>query len=255
MARAADEAGLAARAAAGYPKALSAGLGGQAERYGYADGARQARPARRCGAPVQAGALAVAGWPPRPPTCAPGRWCATARWSRAAPRWSRSAPGIPSDTTAASSALFLLGDLASDDRADRLARTYYRRAALRYPDQPLRRRPPASAPRWWSCSPATPRWPAREFDELARRYPRSDEAPASVYWAGRAWAIAGDSVKAHARWRKATVGDPTSYYASLAARRLGLPAWAPAEAVDTFMPVPDADSVVAARGAARRGSA
>jgi soluble lytic murein transglycosylase len=51
-------------------------------------------------------------------------------------------------------------------------------------------------------------------------------------------------VKAHARWRKSTVGDPTSYYASLAARRLGLPAWTPAAAVDTFMPVPDADSVV-----------
>jgi soluble lytic murein transglycosylase len=84
----------------------------------------------------------------------------------------------------------------------------------------------------------------REFDELARRHPRSDEAPAAVYWAGRAWAVAGDSVKAHARWRKATVGDPASYYASLAARRLGLPAWTPTEAADTFMPVPDADSVV-----------
>jgi soluble lytic murein transglycosylase len=56
--------------------------------------------------------------------------------------------------------------------------------------------------------------------------------------------MAGDSVKAHARWRKATVGDPTSYYASLAARRLGLEAWTPTQAVDTFMPVPDADSVV-----------
>ena len=84
----------------------------------------------------------------------------------------------------------------------------------------------------------------REFDELARRYPRSDEAPASVYWAGRAWAIAGDSVKAPARWRKATQGDPTSYYASLASRRLGLPVWVPREAPDTFMPVPDADSAV-----------
>jgi soluble lytic murein transglycosylase len=85
---------------------------------------------------------------------------------------------------------------------------------------------------------------AREFDELARRYPRSDEAPASVYWAGRAWDLAGDSVKAHARWRKATVADPASYYASLASRRLGLPAWVPPQAPDTFMPVPDADSVV-----------
>ena len=86
---------------------------------------------------------------------------------------------------------------------------------------------------------------AREFDELGHKYPRSDEAPASVYWAGRAWAIAGDSVKAHARWRKAAQGDPSSYYASLAARRLGLPAWVPPQAPDSFMAVPEADSAVA----------
>ena len=68
-----------------------------------------------------------------------------------------------------------------------------------------------------------PRWPLGSSTSWPQRYPRSDEAPASVYWAGRAWAIAGDSVKAHARWRKAAEGDPVSYYASLAARRLGLP--------------------------------
>ena len=51
-------------------------------------------------------------------------------------------------------------------------------------------------------------------------------------------------MKATARWRKATEREPTSYYASLAARRLGQPAWTPAAAVDTFMSVPEADSVV-----------
>ena len=149
----------------------------------------------------------------------------------------------PRDTTAASSALFLLGDLASDDRADRLARTYYRRAALRYPTS---RFAPAARFRAAMVELLTgdAAMAAREFDELARRYPRSDEASASVYWAGRAWSISGDSVKAHARWRRSTVGDPTTYYASLAARRLGVPAWAPSQAVDTFMPVPDADSAV-----------
>ena len=39
----------------------------------------------------------------------------------------------PRDTTAASSALFLLGDLASDDRADARARGYFRRVVTRYP--------------------------------------------------------------------------------------------------------------------------
>ena len=79
-----------------------------------------------------------AGWRHPPPTFAPARWCATGRWSRGGRSWWRSRSAYPRDTTAASSALFLLGDLASDDQADRLARTYYRRAALRYPDQPVR---------------------------------------------------------------------------------------------------------------------
>ena len=176
--------------------------------------------------PVRPGAARLAGWRPPPRTSGPARWCATARWSRAGRRWWRSRKLFPRDTTAASSALFLLGDLASDDQADRLARTYYRRAALRYPTSRF-----AAAARFRAAMvellTGDAAMAGREFDELARRYPRSDEAPASVYWAGRAWSLAGDSVKAPARWRKATQGDPASYYASLAARRLGVPAWAP----------------------------
>ena len=242
IARAADEAGLDARAAAGYPKALSAGLGGQPERYGYA--AALAGIGRHAEAAAQFKLVQSPTW-----------MAASAAYLRArslvrdgqlvAGRAALVEIGVrfPRDTTAASSALFLLGDLASDDQADRLARTYYRRAALRYPSS---RFAPAARFRAAMVELLTgdAAMAGREFDELARRYPRSDEASASVYWAGRAWAIAGDSVKAHARWRKATVGDPTSYYASLAARRLGLPVWVPAEAVDTFLPVPDADSVV-----------
>ncbi len=242
VARAADEAGLAARAAAGYPKALSAGIAGQAERYGYASAL--ARLGRNAEAAVQFGLVRSPSW-----------LVASAAYLRARSlvRDGQAGKGrvalaeipvkYPRDTTAASSALFLLGDLASDDRADRLARTYYRRAALRYPTSRF-----AAAARFRAAMvellTGDASMAGREFDELARRYPRSDEAPASVYWAGRAWSLAGDSVKAHARWRKAIEGDPTSYYASLAARRLGLPAWVPAESPDTFMPVPGADSVV-----------
>ncbi|HEX2219755.1 MAG TPA: transglycosylase SLT domain-containing protein [Gemmatimonadales bacterium] len=242
VARAADEAGLAARAAAGYPKALSAGLAGQAERFGYASAL--ARLGRNAEAAVQFGLVRSPSW-----------MVASAAYLRARSlvRDGQAGKGrvalaeipvkYPRDTTAASSALFLLGDLASDDRADRLARTYYRRAALRYPTSRF-----AAAARFRAAMvellTGDAAMAGREFDELARRYPRSDEAPASVYWAGRAWSLAGDSVKAHARWRKAIQGDPTSYYASLAARRLGVPAWVPAESPDTFVPVPDADSVV-----------
>jgi soluble lytic murein transglycosylase len=242
VARAADEAGLAARAVAGYPRALSAGLGGQADRYGYAKAL--AAIGRHADAAVQFNLVRSPSW-----------MAASAAYLRARSlvRDGQVVEGraalveigtaYPGDTTAASSALFLLGDLASDDRADRLARTYYRRAALRFPTS---RFAPAARFRAAMVELLTgdAAMAGREFDELASRYPRSDEAPASVYWAGRAWALAGDSLKAHARWRKATVGDPTSYYASLAARRLGVAAWAPTAAVDSFMPVPDADSIV-----------
>jgi soluble lytic murein transglycosylase len=243
LARAADDAGLAARAAAGYPKAFAEGLGDQDDRYGYAE--QLAKLGRHADAAVQFGKVLSPGW-----------MAASAAYLRARSlvRAGEVVQGravlvaigtkYPRDTTPAASALFLLGDLASDDRADRLARTYYRRSALRYPTSRF-----AAAARFRAAMiellTGDAAMAGREFDELARRYPRSDEAPASVYWAGRAWSISGDSVKANARWRKATQGDPASYYASLAARRLGMPVWTPTQAADTFMSVPDADSVVA----------
>jgi soluble lytic murein transglycosylase len=243
VARAADEAGLAARAAAGYPKALAAGLGGQPERYSYA--AALAKLGRNADAAAQFKLVHS----PRYmlPSAAYLRGRSLIRDGQLAKGRAElvAIPDkYPKDTVAASSALFLLGDLASDEQADRLARTYYRRAAVRYPTSRF-----AAAARFRAAMvellTGDAAMAGREFDELARRYPRSDEAAASVYWAGRAWAIAGDSVKAHARWRKATEADPASYYASLSARRLGLPAWVPPQAPDSFMAVPGADSVVA----------
>ena len=41
------------------------------------------------------------------------------------------------DTVAAPSALFLLGDLAADDRSDSVARRYYQRLTLRFPNHSL----------------------------------------------------------------------------------------------------------------------
>jgi soluble lytic murein transglycosylase len=75
---------------------------------------------------------------------------------------------------------------------------------------------------------------ALEFDGLADRYPRSDEALAATYWAGRAWAAAGDSVVARERWQSVTAREPVSYYATLSAARLGTGSWSPAAAPDSF---------------------
>ena len=50
---------------------------------------------------------------------------------------------------------------------------------------------------------------------------------AAGYWAGHAWALAGDSTRAGERWRETATREPRSYYAMLSARRLGEPAWVP----------------------------
>jgi soluble lytic murein transglycosylase len=145
------------------------------------------------------------------------------------------------DTTAASSALFLLADLAVDDRADPKARSYYLRLAKRYPSSRF-----APTARFRAAMIAfvaqKPKAAAREFDELAKRYPRNEEFLAAVYWAGRAWAAAGDSSAARSRWERVAAADPLSYYASLATRRLGLSEWAPPQVPDTFASVPAFDS-------------
>jgi soluble lytic murein transglycosylase len=243
VAAAAEEAGLAARAAQGFAVAFAAGLGASAEHYAY--GSALSRLGRNGEAALQFDLVRT-----------PRSLAAHAAYlrARALVRDGQLTEGrsalleivrkLAADSNAASSAYFLLGDLASDDGADRLARTYYRRAALRYPGARF-----AAAARFRGAMiellTGAPGQAAREFDELARRYPRSDEASAAVYWAGRAWATAGDSSAARIRWGKAADGEPTSYYASLAARRLGRPAWAPEEAADTFMPVPDVDTIVA----------
>ena len=150
----------------------------------------------------------------------------------------------PRDTTAASSALFLLGDLASDDRADARARGYFRQVATRYPSS---RFAPTAAFRaaMIALLSGQPALAAAEFDSLARRYPRGDEAVAAVYWAGRAWDADGNNAAARERWEPLAAGDPGSYYTGLAASRLERHPWAPPAAPDSFVAVPAADSAMA----------
>ena len=137
------------------------------------------------------------------------------------------------DTGAASIALLLLADLATDEQRDEAARSAYRDLVRSYPTS-------SHAPRAWfsgaliAYANGTARTAAQEWDSLRARHPRSGEATPATYWAGRAWARAGDSTKARQRWQAVIDREPQSYYAILAARRLGVEPWAPPPAADSI---------------------
>lgn len=149
------------------------------------------------------------------------------------------------DTSAASSALFLLADLATDEGRDGAARIAYRDLARDYPTSAL-----APTARFRAALIAyvdgNVRTAALEFDTLRTRHGSSAEGLSSTYWSGRSWARAGDTVVARERWRELATRAPLSYYGMLAARRLGETAWAPPAGLDSAA----ADSSVTA-GAAR----
>lgn len=131
-----------------------------------------------------------------------------------------------SDLNGASSALYLLADLATDDGNDTEAQNYFRALYRSYPTSPR-----ADDARFRSALITYIRGGARpaalSFDSVFALYPRSSEATASRYWSGRAWERAGDRAKAAARWRDVIAREPLSYYAGESARRLGAPAWSP----------------------------
>lgn len=150
----------------------------------------------------------------------------------------------PGDTAAAASAFFLRADLASDERQDSEARRLHRVVATRYPSS---RFAPTSRFRAAMIALLTgqPQLAASEFDQLAERYATSEEGVGAIYWAGRAWADAGDSTMARDRWQRVVSREPLSYYAALSALRLGTRPWVPPAAPDSFAVDPGLDSVVA----------
>ena len=150
----------------------------------------------------------------------------------------------PLETDPVATALFLLGDLATDEGRDAAARDAFRSVVTNHPRARLA---PASGFRAAiiAFTDGEFRTAARELDSLASRYPSSAEANASRYWAGRAWAAAGDSAAARDRWRSAAERDRDGYYGSLASGRLGQTPWIPPAADDRFMDVPAVDSAIA----------
>jgi soluble lytic murein transglycosylase len=137
------------------------------------------------------------------------------------------------DTTAASSALYLLGELAVDEGRDDEARAFYRRVTAEYPTSAL-----APSARFRAAVLAFVRGDfqpaAVELDTLSLHRPRSSETLAGLYWSGRGWERVGDTAMARVRWEEVLTRDPASYYALLAARRLQRSSWVPAEAIDTL---------------------
>lgn len=71
---------------------------------------------------------------------------------------------------------------------------------------------------------------AGAFDEMIRRFPRSGDLVAAMYWSGRSWDRAGNRERARERWSEVLRREPLSYYASAAARRLDTTQWTPTPA-------------------------
>jgi soluble lytic murein transglycosylase len=150
------------------------------------------------------------------------------------------------DTAGASSALYLLGDLSTDDGRDDESRSIFRDLYTRYPTSAR-----ADDARFKSAiiafTQGDERRAALEFDSLVAVNPLSPEALAARYWSGRSWLAAGDSSLARVRWRDVVSREPLSYYASASGRRLGLEPWSPAGGVpdeDRFPRVAAVDSVI-----------
>jgi len=242
IARSAARSGPAGRAADGYAAAFAAGLGETSDRFEYANVLFRlgrypdaVRWYRRVTAPS---ALAAS---------------AAYREARSYVRDGRVEEGRellrrivrtwPTDSAAAS-ARYLLADLATDTRQDSLARATFRQVAQHHPGSRL-----AASAAFRAAMIAyidgRPHAAAVELDSLRQRWPTSDEVTASLYWAGRAWADAGDSTAARARWQSAMVRDSASYYSAASAQRLGVPSWEPAPADDVFLSAPDLEATAA----------
>jgi soluble lytic murein transglycosylase-like protein len=231
-ARAAFDVGLSGRAAAGYARAGSRRLGNGQDRFDYANALTRLKRNREAAAQFKQvrtprTLAALAAYQGARALVRDGQ---LEKGRAALNRVSRS---YSKDTTAAASAYFLLADLASDDREDGKARRLYRLVASRYPSSRF-----APTARFRGAMIALlgghSKDAAREFDSLAERWPRSDEALGAIYWAGRSWAAAGDTAAARARWQAVVARDPLSYYATLSSTRLGNEPWSPPAARDSF---------------------
>ena len=229
VARAASSAGLLARAAAGFARAdreLDV-----PDRYVYAT--VLSRLGRDVDAAGQFARIPASSTQAAPAAYQRARSLLRARQTPAArTALRRVTETFPRDTSVVAPALFLLADLATDDGRDSDARAGFSAVAKRFPTSGLA---PAALFRVATISYVAGGFDvaAREFDRLVERYPRSTDASAARYWAGRARERAGDRKHAMEHWREVMKTDPLSYYALVSARRLGVAPWKPASPLDS----------------------
>jgi soluble lytic murein transglycosylase len=218
VARSAAIAGPALRAASGFAAAFRQGLGTHRDRYTYGkvlSGLRRDREAAAQFARVTT---------PRALAASAAYQHARSLLRSGAETEARAALDAVSrtyaaDTGAASSALFVLGDLAADNGRDDLARAAFLDVGHRYPTSQFAPRALFRAALIAFVADSA-RSAADELDAVRSRYPRDVEAAAALYWAGRAWERVGNAERARARWNEVIARDPLSYYATLSARRL-----------------------------------
>jgi soluble lytic murein transglycosylase len=244
VARAAGPAGIPGRAADGFPRAFEAGLGGSQDRFDYGGALfRLGRYAETAGAYALVPARDRLGGAAAYQT---GRaLLRNGKLDEARQVFKRVARRFPRDTAAATPALFLLADLATDDGDDAAARRLFLQVAHRFPAS---RFAPGARLRaaLIALLGGRARQAAHELESLAAAGARAgDEGSAALYWAGRAWAEAHDSARARERWTAVMERDPASYYASLSERRLSADTWSPPAAPDSFAPAPGVDSAMA----------
>lgn len=150
---------------------------------------------------------------------------------------------FPRETGIASTALYLLADLATDDGEDERARATYRRLYRAYPASER-----ADDARFRAAIIAlvhgSPRTAAHELDSIFARTPGADYATAARYWSGRAWLAAGNRALARQRWRALIADDPITYYAFESARRLGETPWGPPPSGPSIPHIAAIDSAV-----------
>lgn len=150
----------------------------------------------------------------------------------------------PGDTIAASSALYLLADLSTDDRDDAQAASLLTQLYSKYPT--AARAPDARfRAALVDYMAGRTKLAAARFDSVAQAYPRADDGVAGRYWAGRALAAAGNNAAARTRWDQIVTQQPTTYYAVLSARRLRSAPFKPAAAGSEAAALPDVDAAIA----------
>jgi soluble lytic murein transglycosylase len=128
---------------------------------------------------------------------------------------------FPRDSVSTPAAMAILGELARDAGQYETARKHWKALGVRFP-----RSEPAPRARMMAAivSYSLGRFAeaGRELDSLFYSGDGAEELEAAGYWAGRAWAQAGQNGRAQERWSAVAKGSPLSYYSSLSAKRSGV---------------------------------